>query len=168
MIDITQWRIAIGTHHLRWRRNSNYGLTTLGEYHVDRLMFFITVSVKVFITMHVFITMLLLLQAGDVESNPGPNFLRGLLFSGLDYWTGTLDWTTGLTYFWFLHILRLVLLSLASKNPLGTCSPLLNTEDKQWNMRKLSLNNFATLHYATIQHLFLTLVCSNAAGSARN
>ena len=33
MIDITQWRIAIGTHHLRWRRNSNYGLTTLGEYH---------------------------------------------------------------------------------------------------------------------------------------
>ena len=76
MIDITQWRIAIGTHHLRWRRNSNYGLTTLGEYHVDRLMFFITVSVKVFITMHVFITMLLLLQAGDVESNPGPNFLR--------------------------------------------------------------------------------------------
>ena len=76
MIDITQWRIAIGTHHLRWRRNSNYGLTTLGEYHVDKLMFFITVSVKVFITMHVFITMLLLLQAGDVESNPGPNFLR--------------------------------------------------------------------------------------------
>ena len=49
MIDITQWRIAIGTHHLRWRRNSNYGLTTLGEYHVDRLMFFITLSVKVFI-----------------------------------------------------------------------------------------------------------------------
>ena len=76
MIDITQWRRAIGTHHLRWRRNSNYGLTTLGEYHVDKLMFFITVSVKVFITMHVFITMLLLLQAGDVESNPGPNFLR--------------------------------------------------------------------------------------------
>ena len=34
MIDITQWRIAIGTHHLRWRRNSNYGLTTLGEYHI--------------------------------------------------------------------------------------------------------------------------------------
>ena len=29
------------------------------------------------------------------------------LFSGLDYWTGTLDWTTGLTYFWFLHILWL-------------------------------------------------------------
>ena len=25
--------------------------------------------------------------------------IRGLLFSGLDYWTGTLDWTTGLTYF---------------------------------------------------------------------
>ena len=71
-------------------------------------------------------------------------------------WTGLLDWTTGLTYFWFLHILRLVLLSLASKNPLGTCSPLLNTEDKQWNMRKLSLNNFTTVHYATIQHLFLT------------
>ena len=82
--------------------------------------------------------------------------IGGLLFSGLDYWTGTLDWTTGLTYFWFLHILRLVLLSLASKNPLGTCSPLLNTEDKQWNMRKLSLNIFATVHYATIQHLFLT------------
>ena len=79
-------------------------------------------------------------------------------------WTGLLDWntgldywTTGLTYFWFLHILRLVLLSLPSKNPLGTCSPLLNTEDKQWNMQKLSLNNFATVvHYATIQHLFLT------------
>ena len=80
----------------------------------------------------------------------------GLLFSGLDYWTGTLDWTTGLTYFWFLHILRLVLLSLASKNPLGTCNPLLDTEDKQWNMQKLSLNIFATVYYATIQHLFLT------------
>ena len=42
---------------------------------------------------------------------------RGLLFSGLDYWTGTLDWTTGLTYFWFLHILWLDLWSLASKHP---------------------------------------------------
>ena len=41
----------------------------------------------------------------------------GLLFSGLDYWTGTLDWTTGLTYFWFLHILWLDLWSLASKHP---------------------------------------------------
>ena len=71
-------------------------------------------------------------------------------------WTTGLEHWTGLTYFWFLYILRLVLLSLASKNPLGTCSPLLNTEDKQWNMRKLSLNNFATVHYATIQHLFLT------------
>ena len=44
-------------------------------------------------------------------------YLRGLLFSGLDYWTGTLDWTTGLTYFWFLHILWLDLQSLASKHP---------------------------------------------------
>ena len=34
-----------------------------------------------------------------------------------NHWTGTLDWTTGLTYFWFLHILRLVLLSLASQGP---------------------------------------------------
>ena len=49
-------------------------------------------------------------------------------------WTGLLDWNTGLTYFWFLHILWLDLRSLASKNPLDTCSPLLNTEDKQWNM----------------------------------
>ena len=68
----------------------------------------------------------------------------------------SVDWTTGLTYFWFLHILWLDLWSLASKNSLGTCSTLLNTEDKQWNMQKLSLNNFATVHYATIQHLFLT------------
>ena len=34
-----------------------------------------------------------------------------------NHWTGTLDWITGLTYFWFLHILRLVLLSLASQGP---------------------------------------------------
>ena len=27
---------------------------------------------------------------------------RVYTFTGLDYWTGTLDWTTGLTYFWFL------------------------------------------------------------------
>ena len=26
-------------------------------------------------------------------------------FTVLDYWTGTLDWTTGLASFWFLHIL---------------------------------------------------------------
>ena len=32
-------------------------------------------------------------------------------------WTGTLDWTTGLTYVWFLHILWLDLRSLASKHP---------------------------------------------------
>ena len=31
-----------------------------------------------------------------------------LLITGLDYWTGTLDWTTRLTYFWFFHILRWV------------------------------------------------------------
>ena len=42
----------------------------------------------------------------------------------------SVDWTTGLTYFWFLHILWLDLWGLASKHPLGTCSPLLNTEDK--------------------------------------
>ena len=24
--------------------------------------------------------------------------------TGLDYWTGTLEWTTGLTCFWFSHI----------------------------------------------------------------
>ena len=99
----------------------------------------------------------------------GQDQIGGLVFSGLDYWTGTLDWTTGLPYFWFLHILRLVLLSLDSKNPLGTCSPLLNTEDKQWNMRKLSLNNFATVHHATSYTTLIPyLVCSNAAGSAGN
>ena len=43
--------------------------------------------------------------------------------TGLEYWIRTLDWTgldywtTGLTYFWFLHILRLVLLSPASQGP---------------------------------------------------
>ena len=59
-----------------------------------------------------------------------------------------------------MYSLPMVLLSLASKNPLGTCSPLLNnTEDKQWNMQKLSLNNFATVHYATIQHLFPLTWC---------
>ena len=26
------------------------------------------------------------------------------LFTGLEYWIGTLEWTTGLTYFWFSHI----------------------------------------------------------------
>ena len=41
-------------------------------------------------------------------------------------------------------------------------------ENKQWNIQKLSLNNFATVHYATIQHLFLVLVCSYAADSAEN
>ena len=84
---------------------------------------------------------------------------RGLLFSGLDYWTGTLDWTTGLTYFWFLHILWMDLRSLASEYPYGTCSPLLNVENEQWNMQKLS--SFTTVHYATIHHF---LVFSNAAG----
>ena len=32
--------------------------------------------------------------------------------SGMDYWTGILEWTTGLAYFWFLHIfgwLKLIL-----------------------------------------------------------
>jgi len=24
--------------------------------------------------------------------------------SGMDYWTGILEWTIGLAYFWFLHI----------------------------------------------------------------
>ena len=33
---------------------------------------------------------------------------RVYTFTGLDYWTGTLDWTTGLIYFWFLHMLWLV------------------------------------------------------------
>ena len=45
----------------------------------------------------------------------------GLLVLGVtNHWTGlldgTLDWT-GLTYFWFLHILRLALLNLASQSP---------------------------------------------------
>ena len=99
---------------------------------------------------------ILVKQNGFLGQNQTNFFNWASLFSGLDYWTGTLDWTTGMTYFWVLHILWLDLRSLASKNPLGTCSPLLNTEDKQWNMRKRSLNNFATVHYATIQHLFLT------------
>ena len=43
-----------------------------------------------------------------------------LLITGLDYWTGTLDWTTGLTYFWFSHILRLLMLCLLTKFLNGT------------------------------------------------
>ena len=62
-----------------------------------------------------------------------------LLFSGLDYWTDT---------FLVLRILWLDSWSLASKHPWGTCSPLLNAEDEQWNMRKLSFYNFTTVHYA--------------------
>ena len=34
----------------------------------------------------------------------------------LSQWTGTLDWTTGLTYFWFLHILWLAKLLLAESH----------------------------------------------------
>jgi len=34
------------------------------------------------------------------------------LFTGPDYRTGTLEWTTGLTYFWFLHVLWLAKLIL--------------------------------------------------------
>ena len=100
---------------------------------------------------------------GLLDWNTGLEHWTGTLDwnTGLEHWTGTLDWTTGLTYFWFLHILRLDLRSLASKHPYGICSPLLNAEDEQWNMRKLSLNIFAAVYYATIQHLFLTLVCSN-------
>ena len=75
-------------------------------------------------------------------------------------WTGTLDWTTGLTYIWFLHILWLDLRNLASEYPYGTCSPLLKVENEPWNMRKPSLN-FTTVHYATILHF---PVFSNAAG----
>jgi len=37
-----------------------------------------------------------------------------------NHWTGTLDWTTGLTYFWFLHILRLLFaMSLQTKGLWG-------------------------------------------------
>ena len=31
-------------------------------------------------------------------------------------WTELLDWTTGLTYFWFLHMLWLVYLILTGKS----------------------------------------------------
>jgi len=39
------------------------------------------------------------------------------LFTVLDCWTGTLDGTTGLTYFWFLHILWLAKLILVGREP---------------------------------------------------
>ena len=35
----------------------------------------------------------------------------------LSQWTGTLDWTTGLTYFWFLHMLWLAKLILVGREP---------------------------------------------------
>ena len=45
---------------------------------------------------------------------------RVLLITGLDYWTGTLDWIIGLAYFWFLHILRLLfVMSLQTKGLQG-------------------------------------------------
>jgi len=42
-----------------------------------------------------------LLRPGMAQRWEGTN-------TGLDYWNGLLDWNTGLTYFWFLHILWLV------------------------------------------------------------
>ena len=75
-------------------------------------------------------------------------------------WTGLLDWHIFgfCTFYGWIYGVLLVSIFRAP----------LNTEDEQWNMRKLSYNNFTTIHYATIQHLLLTLVCSNAAGSAGN
>ena len=62
---------------------------------------------------------------GLLDWTTGLDYWTGLLdwTTGLDYWTGLLDWNTGLTYFWFLHILRLVLLSLASQGSSKNLQP---------------------------------------------
>ena len=71
--------------------------------------------------------------------------------TGLDYWTGLLDWTTGLTYFWFLHILRLVLLIPASQGP----SENLQSATKMMSMRsgskqKLTSSDFTSIYYVLL------------------
>ena len=38
------------------------------------------------------------------------NFGLECLITGLDYWTGILEWTTGLTFSWFYTFLRVGLL----------------------------------------------------------
>ena len=44
---------------------------------------------------------------GDICSRYITLHHRVYPFTGLDYWTGILDWNIGLAYFWFLHILWL-------------------------------------------------------------
>ena len=82
-----------------------------------------------------------------------------LLFSGLDYWTGTLDW---LAYIWLFHILWLDLWSLACKlAPLGHMQPT--------QMPKMSSGIYENCISPFIMPLYSTYSLPyNVAGSARN
>ena len=79
-----------------------------------------------------------------------------------NHWTGTLDWTTGLTYFGFLHILRLVLLIPANQER----SENLQSVTKMMSMRsgskqKLTSSDFTSIYYVLLQyiHLYYLSVC---------
>ena len=57
----------------------------------------------------------------------------------------SVDWTTGLTYFWFLHMLWLVLLILTGKKPLRNPQPttlIMNKSSKLIKYKLLQWNPF--------------------------
>ena len=54
------------------------------------------------------------------------------------HWTELLDWTTGPTHFWVLHMFNWF------RWLQGTCSPSLNGEHKQFIKQKQSSKDFST------------------------
>ena len=71
----------------------------------------------------------------------------------MDYWTGILEWTTGITYFWFLHILGgLIDFSLAKKSPIETSSPLKQEQENKHRPTSKDLTTILALY------VFLTVL----------